>query len=44
VQSRAGTGQPWLDSAQRITFPTVSVGLVKFDINTNDTGGDKDWN
>jgi len=44
VQSRAGTGQPWLDSAQRITFPTVSGGLVKFDINTNDTGPDQDYN
>ena len=43
VQSRAGSGQPWLDSAQRITFPTISGGLLKFDINTNDTGGDKDY-
>lgn len=44
VQSQAGSGQPWLDSAQRITFPTVSGGLVRFDIDTNDTGGDTDYN
>lgn len=44
VQSRAGAGQPWLDSAQRITFPSVSGGMLRFDINTDDTGGDKDYN
>ena len=44
VQSRAGAGQPWIDSAQRITFPSVSGGLLRFDINTDDTGGDKDYN
>ena len=44
VQSQAGSGQPWIDSAQRITFPTVSAGLLRFDINTDDSGGDKDYN
>lgn len=44
VQSQSGPGQPWLDSAQRITSPTVSGGLLHFDINTDDSGGDKDYN
>lgn len=44
VQSRSGAGQPWIDSAQRITFPSVSGGLLRFDINTDDTGADKDYN
>jgi hypothetical protein len=44
VQNRAGSGQPWIDSAQRISFPTVSGGLLHFDINTNDPGGDQDYN
>lgn len=44
VQSQAGPGHPWLDSDQRISFPSVSGGLLSFDINTNDTGGDKDYN
>ena len=35
-QSRAGAGQPWIDSAQRITFPSVSGGLLRFNINTDD--------
>ena len=30
VQSRSGAGQPWIDSAQRITFPSVSGGLLRF--------------
>src|SRR5262245_44780415 len=42
IQSQA-PGQPWKDSAQRITFPTVSGGLVKFDIRSNDTGNDQDY-
>jgi hypothetical protein len=46
VQSQAGSGQPWLDSAQRITSPSASGGLLQFDINTDDGGGggDKDYN
>ena len=42
IQSQA-PGQPWMDSAQRLTFPTTSAGLVKFDILSNDTGADKDY-
>jgi len=42
IQSQA-PGQPWFDSAQRITFPTVSAGLLKFDILSNDTGADLDY-
>ncbi|HEY1261100.1 MAG TPA: hypothetical protein VGF34_17765 [Stellaceae bacterium] len=44
VQSQAGAGQPWIDSAQRITFPTVSGNLLRFNINTDDSGGDGDYN
>jgi hypothetical protein len=44
VQSQSGSGQPWLDSKQRITFPAVSRGLLTFDINTDDTGNDGDYN
>jgi hypothetical protein len=44
LQSHAGAGQPWIDSNQRITFPSVSGGLLRFDINSDDTGNDKDYN
>jgi hypothetical protein len=46
IQSQAGSGQPWLSSAQRITSPTVSASLLHFDINSDDGGGsgDKDYN
>lgn len=44
VQSQSGAGQPWIDSAQRISFPSVSAGLLHFDINSDDSGGDKDYN
>jgi hypothetical protein len=44
VQSQASAGQPWVDSAQRMTSPSVSGGLLKFDIKTDDSGGDKDYN
>jgi len=37
------TGQPWQDSHQRIGFPTISGGLVQFDIRSNDAGGDQDF-
>jgi hypothetical protein len=38
------TGGTWQDSGQRITFPIVSGGLVKFDILSNDAGPDQDYN
>jgi hypothetical protein len=37
-------GGPWQDSGQRITFPSVSSGLVSFDIQSNDAGADQDYN
>lgn len=37
------TGQPWRDSAQRIGFPGVSGGLLRFDIRSNDSGADQDF-
>src|SRR5215467_1654594 len=43
IQSQAPS-QPWLDSRQRITFPTVSGNLVQFDIRSDDTGADLDFN
>jgi hypothetical protein len=43
IQSQA-PNQPWRDSRQRITFPTVSAGLVRFDIQSDDTGADGDFN
>lgn len=44
VQHQAGAGQPWIDSAQRITSPSVSGGLLRFDIDSDDGGGsDKDY-
>ena len=44
VQSRSSSSAPWIDSRQRISSPSVSGGLVHFDINTDDTGGDLDFN
>jgi hypothetical protein len=44
VQSQSAANQPWRDSAQRITSPAVSGGLLNFNINTDDSGGDKDYN
>lgn len=41
VQNNPGTG--WVDSGDQIRFPTVSGGQVRFDIETNDAGGDEDF-
>ncbi len=38
------TGGSWQDSAQRLTNPTTSGGLVHFDILSNDAGPDQDYN
>lgn len=38
------TGKPWVDSDDQITFPVLSAGQVQFDIQSNDAGGDKDFN
>jgi hypothetical protein len=34
----------WTPSAERIVFPYVSAGQIQFDIQSNDTGGDVDYN
>jgi hypothetical protein len=41
VQSQAPS-QPWVDSRQRIAFPTVSASLLRFDIRSDDVGGGND--
>jgi hypothetical protein len=43
AQNQSAAGQPWVDSAQRIGFPSVAGGLLSFRINTNDSGGDSDY-
>ena len=44
VQHNPAGPVSWTNSAERITFPTVSAGQVRFDIRSNDTGGDVDYN
>ena len=39
IQHQPGAGQPWRSSAQRITFPSVYGGLLRFDIQSDDSGG-----
>lgn len=34
----------WIPSAERLSNPVLSSGQIKFDILTNDTGGDQDYN
>src|SRR5262245_3692462 len=41
VQHNPGSG--WVDSDDQITFPTVSLGQYRFLIQTNDSGGDQDF-
>jgi hypothetical protein len=38
------TGGDWVDSADQITFPTTSGLQYHFDIQSNDAGGDQDFN
>ncbi len=42
IQANPGTG--WLNSVDQITFPTIAAGQYRFDIQSNDTGPDKDFN
>ncbi len=44
IQHRASASAPWTASAARVTYPAVSGGQVRFDIQSNDTGGDLDYN
>lgn len=37
------TAQPWRDSAQRIGFPGIAGGLLRFEIRSNDSGADQDY-
>src|SRR4029079_13949768 len=37
-------GGGFIDSADQIKFPTVSGGQYRFDIESNDAGGDEDFN
>ncbi len=34
----------WTPSAERLTWPVQVAGQVRFDIDSNDTGGDQDYN
>lgn len=43
VQNRA-PGGPWRESRQRMTAPSTSGGVVRFQIRTDDAGGDEDFN
>jgi len=38
------TGGDWVDSANQITFPTVSGLQYHFDVQSNDAGADQDFN
>ena len=42
IQNNPGTG--FINSADQIKFPTVSGGQYRFDIESNDAGGDLDFN
>ena len=38
------TNKSWVDSDDQITFPKLSAGLIRFDIESNDAGSDEDFN
>lgn len=42
IQHDPGTG--WIESEDQIKFPTISAGQYTFDIESNDTGPDEDFN
>ncbi len=42
IESNPGTG--WVSSKTRIKFPVAAGGLYRFDIESNDPGGDEDFN
>ncbi|MCP9470518.1 MAG: hypothetical protein NNA31_11030 [Nitrospira sp.] len=43
VQHRPTSSAAWVPSAERITFPILSAGQVRFDIQSNDSGNDLDY-
>lgn len=44
IQNNPTGPESWTPSAERITFPVSVGGQVKFDIQSNDAGGDVDYN
>src|SRR4029079_9463128 len=44
IQIQNDPGGGFIDSADQIKFPTVSGGQYRFDIESNDAGGDEDFN
>ena len=44
IQIQNNPGGGFVDSADQIKFPSVSVGQYRFDIESNDAGGDQDFN
>ncbi|SCY04860.1 hypothetical protein [Nitrosospira sp. Nsp13] len=44
IQIQNNPGGGFIDSADQIKFPTASGGQYQFDIESNDTGGDEDFN
>ncbi len=44
IQSQSGSGKPWLDSRQRIGVPSVHGSTLSFDLRSDDTAGDGDFN
>ena len=44
IQIQNDPGGGFVDSADQIKFPTISGGQYRFDIESNDAGGDQDFN
>lgn len=44
IQIQNDPGGGFVDSADQIKFPTISGGRYRFDIESNDAGGDEDFN
>ena len=44
IQVQNDPGGGFVDSGEQIKFPTVSGGQYRFDIESNDAGGDEDFN
>ncbi|HEX6745798.1 MAG TPA: hypothetical protein VF092_00685 [Longimicrobium sp.] len=43
VQVQNNPGDGWVNSDEQIKFPTVNLGQVQFDIQSNDAGSDQDF-
>jgi hypothetical protein len=44
VQHEPGSGSPWIDSDERLGTPVRPAGQVTFDLFSNDSGADSDFN